>query len=164
MTHGVRSQLARTIGPDWQWVAPQLVMLGAIVVALPLTARRRERRSRRLRLLAIPLLLTSAWVAGKAYAELSPSVTMSPTPVADGELKVEGLYGVIRHPMYLSVLLFIAGYATAWDSRLGTHSLVATILFLCAKVRHEERALAERYPDYERYSSRVRWRFLPGVV
>lgn len=164
MTANIRHRIDRVVGPDKQWVIPQLIGLAIIVVAIPLDSRRHRRSRWGASLLAPPLIVASAWVAGRAKSDLADSFTMSPTPVEGEELVEHGMYGSIRHPMYLSVLLFFAGYTAAWRSSLGVASLVTSTAFLIAKVRHEERALSARYESYPDYCDRVRWRFLPGIV
>jgi protein-S-isoprenylcysteine O-methyltransferase Ste14 len=165
MIPDIRLRVTRAIGPDRRWVIPQLIGIGVIILAIPLESLRGRRRSNgRTRMIALPLLLASAWLASRAKSDLSHCFTMSPTPVADGALIERGVYGTIRHPMYLSVLLFVAGYATAWWSRFGLVCLCGSASFLIAKVRHEERALTARYDSYPEYCDRVRWRLLPGIL
>ena len=40
---------------------------------------------------------------------------------------------------------------------------VALILVLEVKSRLEESMLAQRFPEYDTYKQRVRWRFVPGI-
>lgn len=160
----VRHQLRRIFGSDWSWVVPQLVGLTVIIVVVPTKGRRGLRLPAIAGWASVPLLFASAWIAHCARSDLSRSFTMSPTPVSDGILVERGVYGSIRHPMYLSVLLFVAGYALAWRSRLGGLCFAACTTFVAAKTRHEERALHRHYPRYAEYCERVRWRFLPGII
>ena len=158
-----RDRIQKAIGPDKRWVIPQLMLITVVAIGTPVTARRGKRLPALVRPLALPLLLASAWSVWRAKEDLSDSFTMSPTPVADGEMIEHGVYGAIRHPMYLSVLLGIAGYAAAWRSGFGVLSLLAGAVFISAKIRHEEGQLADQYPTYEAYCQRVRWRCIPGV-
>ena len=73
-----------------------------------------------------------------------------------------GIYSVMRHPLYTSVMLASLGWALLWQSG---PALVAALLlapFFDAKARREERWLAERFPDYGDYQRRVA-RFLPWI-
>lgn len=88
-------------------------------------------------------------------------------PAAPTErLVVSGLYRYVRNPMYVGVLLCVAGEAILFRSRSLAIYLacawVATHLFVCL---YEERTLARRHPgDYPIYKRSVpRWlpRFTP---
>lgn len=49
---------------------------------------------------------------------------------------------------------------------LAPLALLGTALFVVLlelKSRHEEALLAQRYPEYEAYRRRVRWKFLPWL-
>lgn len=79
------------------------------------------------------------------------------------ELVTGGLYGVIRHPSYLGLLLLLFGWALVFRSAIGV--LVSLLLLppLVARMNSEEALLAsefgERYADYRRRT----WRLLPFV-
>lgn len=160
---GIAHRIEKAVGPDKQWVIPQLILLLAAAIGTPLLREASWRPPGWLRAGALPLLLAAMWIAGRAKADLSESFTMSPTPVSDGAMVEHGVYGVIRHPMYLSVLLALAGYAAAWRSGFGVLSLIAGSVFLRAKIRYEEQRLSARYPAYADYCQRVRWRCVPGL-
>jgi protein-S-isoprenylcysteine O-methyltransferase Ste14 len=77
-------------------------------------------------------------------------------------LRSGGAYRLVRHPIYGGLLLLAIG----WSVVLSPIALVVTALLavvLDMKARHEESMLADRYPEYEAYRRRVRWRFVPGV-
>ena len=156
------------IGPDKQWVASQLALIAATVAAPWLERRRRDQQTARLRAArfaaGIGLLVAGGVVARQARRELAESFTMSPTPVRDGELVTTGIYAVVRHPMYLSVLLSLAGYAVLTASRLAALGTAVTAGFLHLKGEREERLLVERYPAYAAYRRQTAYRLLPGLL
>lgn len=74
-----------------------------------------------------------------------------------------GLYGVVRHPMYLAVtLLFLT-------IPLVLGSWPCFVLFLCTpallvlRIRNEEQVLERGLPGYAEYRQRVRWRLIPFI-
>ena len=76
----------------------------------------------------------------------------------------EGVYRLVRHPMYLGFLLFSVG-STLW---LGSYisALASTILITLAviyRVQIEEAFLVENLPGYDDYMVRVKTRFLPLI-
>ena len=78
-----------------------------------------------------------------------------------GELLTGGVYGRIRHPRYVEILLAMAGYAL-----IANYLATYVLLTLCVPVVYivtlfEEKELLARFgDDYEQYRSRVP-RFLP---
>lgn len=100
------------------------------------------------------------FVAG--VVALGSSLTPFPRPSEHSTLRDGGAYRLVRHPIYGGVLLLALGWSLALSplASLPT-ALLAAVLEL--KARHEESMLAERYPEYEAYRRRVRWRFVPGL-
>jgi protein-S-isoprenylcysteine O-methyltransferase Ste14 len=91
---------------------------------------------------------------------LGAALTPWPEPNAAGRLRTDGLYGVVRHPIYAAVLLVGFGLALRALSVWTVATALALLILLNVKARYEERLLAARYPEYTDYASRVP-RFLP---
>jgi protein-S-isoprenylcysteine O-methyltransferase Ste14 len=110
--------------------------------------------------------LVALCVAGAAvllvggFFRLGAQVSPFPKPVAGGELKEGGVYGLVRHPIYGGVLLLSLGYAFAASPLALVPTALLAILFE-GKRRREEAWLAERHPAYEDYRRRVRRSFIP---
>jgi protein-S-isoprenylcysteine O-methyltransferase Ste14 len=74
-----------------------------------------------------------------------------------------GIYGIVRHPMYLGVVFLLAGMSLWLESNA---SLLATLLpigILAARIIIEERFLKRKLRGYLAYTQRVRWRLFPGL-
>ena len=77
------------------------------------------------------------------------------------ELLTEGIYGQIRHPRYVGLMLEVSGFALIANYLAGYVVVVATIPFLWVTVLLEERELMQRFGDqYAQYAQRVP-RFIP---
>ena len=74
-----------------------------------------------------------------------------------------GPYANVRHPMYASALLYLAGTPLALGSYWGFAPLVAMLPFLIWRLLDEERFLALNLPGYTDYQQKVRHRLLPGI-
>jgi protein-S-isoprenylcysteine O-methyltransferase Ste14 len=142
------------------WVLAQLVLSAAVALS------------------ALVGLGTSAWSfalggvllgAGVALLvesgrRLGRSLTPFPAPLPGGELRTEGVYGLVRHPMYGGGILVAFGWSALFQSVAGVVLTVALAVFFLLKSRHEERRLAEAYPGYAAYRRRARRRFLPYLL
>lgn len=79
----------------------------------------------------------------------------------EAALLQDGVYGVIRHPRYVEVLLGMAGYAFIANYLAGYVVVVVSVPLLWLLVVLEERELLARFGEaYDRYRARVPM-FLP---
>jgi len=74
-----------------------------------------------------------------------------------------GVYGVIRHPSYLGLLVSALGWALAFRSGVGVLLAALLIQPLIARIGAEERLLRSQFGDeYDAYRSRTS-RLIPGI-
>jgi protein-S-isoprenylcysteine O-methyltransferase Ste14 len=81
----------------------------------------------------------------------------------DQRVVTRGPYRLVRHPMYLGVIVFMlsiplvlgSGWALAPAALIGALFVLRTAL--------EDRTLQAELPGYKDYAARVRYRLLPGV-
>lgn len=72
-----------------------------------------------------------------------------------------GPYAIVRHPMYLGALLYIAGTSFVLGSWWGLATIPLFALLLGIRIGIEERTLRAGLEGYEEYARRVRWRLIP---
>jgi protein-S-isoprenylcysteine O-methyltransferase Ste14 len=149
-------------GRGWGWVAGQLA-IGAVVVALGFVGPEWPPAIEGVFLVVgIAFVAIGALALVVGIASLGGSLTPFPRPVEDGTLRQDGLYRIVRHPMYGGVILMTVGWSLA-TSPLAFAAALALGGFLELKSRREEGWLLERYPDYDGYRRHTRWKFVPGV-
>ncbi|MCE1163707.1 MAG: isoprenylcysteine carboxylmethyltransferase family protein [Thiomonas sp.] len=85
-----------------------------------------------------------------------------PEPRQGAHLVTTGPYRWVRHPMYVALLLFMAGVAAAAHSPVQWALWLALCVVLNFKAAMEERLLSGVWPEYAGYQ-RVTRRFIPGV-
>ena len=74
-----------------------------------------------------------------------------------------GLYGIVRHPMYFSVVLLF------WAMPLVLGSVPALLVMLpfpallVRRIKDEEAILEEGLPGYREYEQKVRFRLIPFI-
>ncbi len=102
------------------------------------------------------LRIAPVFVLGKRFSGL---VALQPRH----ELVTDGLYGVIRNPSYLGLLIGTLGWALAFRSGVGVLLTACLLPPLVARMRAEEALLAEAFgAQYETYRART-WRLIPGL-
>lgn len=149
------------VGSDILWVGGQVILFVAVGAAVATTSGDAPTPA-----VAVGGVLA---LGGLIYAlagvnRLGRSMSPYPTPLAQGQLATQGPYRFSRHPIYGGVVLLCTGISlAAWSAPAVALSLVLVPFFL-AKSSREERLLAERYPEYAEYASRVRRRLLPWIV
>jgi protein-S-isoprenylcysteine O-methyltransferase Ste14 len=78
-------------------------------------------------------------------------------------LVTTGMYGVIRHPSYLGLLVNSLGWAFAFRSGVGVLLMLLTIPPLVARIRSEEALLHTQFgAEYDAYRARTS-RLIPGL-
>lgn len=85
------------------------------------------------------------------------------TVEADQELVSTGLYGLVRHPMYVGTLVMMLGTPLALDSYWGLVLIAPALLILALRITDEEKALRQELDGYEEYTHKVHYRLVPGV-
>jgi protein-S-isoprenylcysteine O-methyltransferase Ste14 len=74
-----------------------------------------------------------------------------------------GLYGLVRHPMYLGRLIMMIGAPLALDSYWGLVAFVPAVAVFAIRILDEEKLLRSELPGYDYYVFRVRSRLVPYV-
>ena len=100
------------------------------------------------------------------YAEvLRENVWLSRTVEVQENQKVidTGLYGVVRHPMYMSTLLLFLAMPLVLGSVLSFAIMLAYIPIIAKRIRNEEKVLESGLEGYAEYKKRVRYKVIPFV-
>ena len=159
----------RKVGPVWTYLVLVPVWIVASVLLFQI---RKFLMGRDLGTNGSLVAISSIFFAGMTALELQYwkhlSVStliglpeLSPPELRKGKLLREGIYGVVRHPRYLSALVSLVGIALV-SNYIGLYILVLLLL----PVGHltmllEERELAERFGDAYRQYQRSVPRLIP---
>lgn len=74
-----------------------------------------------------------------------------------------GPYALVRHPMYVGVLIMVVGVPLALGSWWGLLLILAVIPILMLRILDEETMLQGELPGYAAYAQAVRYRLVPGL-
>ena len=100
------------------------------------------------------------------YAEvLRENAYLSRTVEVQQDQKVvdTGLYGIVRHPMYLSTLLMFLSMPLVLGSVSSFVIMLAYIPLIARRIRNEEQVLEHGLEGYRAYKTRVRYKVLPFI-
>ena len=74
-----------------------------------------------------------------------------------------GIYGVIRNPSYLGLILSLLGFALAFRSLVGVLLAACIVPPLIARIHAEEAMLRSQFgEEFDAYCART-WRLIPGL-
>ncbi len=153
--------LPRLGGHGGGWVALQFTLIGvALVLGLTDLSGWGTALGDGLRYIGMLFVSAAVVIAVLAAVGLGSSLTALPEPRQGGRLRTDGVYGVVRHPMYLAVLTGVLGWALLSSPRVLV-ALAVLAVVLDFKRQVEEQWLAEAYPEYPAYRMHVRWALVP---
>jgi protein-S-isoprenylcysteine O-methyltransferase Ste14 len=144
---------------DNRWVIAPIALIGLLSIYLPAYADRKEFwtiDAETIRWLGVVLFAVGGalriWPVFVLGHRFSGLVAIQP----GHKLVTGGIYGVIRHPSYLGLLVMSVGWGLAFRSWVGV--LLAALLIppLLARIRAEERLLGSEFgSEYDAYRART---------
>ncbi len=100
------------------------------------------------------------------YAEvLRENVYLSRTVEVQENQKVidTGLYGVVRHPMYMSTLILFLALPLVLGSVLSMCIMLFYIPIIIMRIKNEEQVLKDGLEGYAEYMKKVKYRIIPFI-
>ncbi len=100
------------------------------------------------------------------YAEvLRENTYLSRTIEVQKDQKVidTGLYGIVRHPMYMAVVLLFLSIPLVLGSLYAFIIFLAFPFILAKRIKHEEEFLEKELNGYKDYKNKVKFRLIPYI-
>ncbi len=100
------------------------------------------------------------------YAEvLRENVYLSRTIEVQENQKVidTGLYGVVRHPMYMSTVFLFLAMPLVLGCAISFAIMLVYIPIIAKRIRNEEKVLEEGLEGYAEYRKKVKYRLIPFI-
>ena len=100
------------------------------------------------------------------YAEvLRENAYLSRTVEVQEDQKVidTGLYGIVRHPMYMSTFLLFLSMPLVLGSVISFVIMLVYIPIIAKRIRNEEQVLEEGLAGYSDYKKRVKYKVIPFI-
>jgi protein-S-isoprenylcysteine O-methyltransferase Ste14 len=77
-------------------------------------------------------------------------------------VKSDGLYRIVRHPLYAAYTFAFCGFLINNPSVANFAIVISVTVFQVLRIREEE-GLLLTYPDYAAFAQKVRWRLIPAI-
>jgi protein-S-isoprenylcysteine O-methyltransferase Ste14 len=122
----------------WSQVPTAVILAGDVLVAVGLG-------------IAMMVVIQNSYAASTVRVEAEQTVVTT------------GLYGLVRHPMYVVALIMMIGTPLALDSYWGLVTIVPALLALGYRISDEEKMLKDELVGYREYTQMVHYRLVPGV-
>ncbi len=115
----------------------------------------------------VSLAAAAVFLAAYAlYAEvLRENAYLSRTIEVQENQKVvdTGLYGIVRHPMYMTTLFLFLAMPLVLGSLFSFVIMLVYVPIIAKRIRNEEQVLREGLEGYEEYMRKVRYRVIPFI-
>lgn len=121
-------------------------------------------------------IILPAWVSYAAaavfllgyvlYAEvLKENTYLSRTVEVQENQKVidSGLYGIVRHPMYMSTLILFLSMPLVLGSVISFAVSLIYIPIIAKRIRNEEKVLEQGLDGYSEYKQKVKYKVIPFI-
>jgi protein-S-isoprenylcysteine O-methyltransferase Ste14 len=112
----------------------------------------------------VVLLVLGLWLFHRSHVDLGRNWSITLEVREKHQLIKDGVYGWVRHPMYLALLLYSAGLALVLPNWLaGPSYAFAMLLMVICRLGPEERMMLELFgKEYDEYRTETK-RLVPGV-
>jgi protein-S-isoprenylcysteine O-methyltransferase Ste14 len=135
------------------WVIPFLTLCGAMLLRPTAVAWQSG--------VPISIWLQCLGITGIIFSLLSLGKSFGVIP-ANRKIVSDGAYRIVRHPLYLSEIVFYTGFVS------GNPSVKNALLILMILAGQLYRSISEETllsidPFYRSYQKKVRYRFIPGL-
>ena len=100
------------------------------------------------------------------YAEvLRENTYLSRTIEVQEDQKVidTGLYGIVRHPMYMATVFLFLAMPLVLGSVISFVIMLSYIPIIVKRIRNEEEVLTKDLQGYEEYKKKVKFRLIPFI-
>ena len=140
-------------------VMARIVAIAGTFVMMSLVVLPPEAISAEMRVISTLMIIVGTFMSVYCLNQLGRSFSIMAT---SRELKTEGSYAVVRHPLYAAEVLMILGVVLSHGSVLAFGVGAMWLVLQVRRAQFEESVLRRTFPEYEDYAARVPM-LIPGL-
>ena len=142
---------------DYLFVLVQFVLFGLFLLEIQALVTITPRW---IRLSGIPIFIAGLVICGIAVLQLNRNLSPFPSPKSGSHLITNGVFRLVRHPIYSGILLGLLGGSLYYQSlyKMAISTLLMALFYF--KTTYEEERLAAAFKDYHSYKAKTK-RFVP---
>jgi protein-S-isoprenylcysteine O-methyltransferase Ste14 len=122
----------------WSHVPPVVSLIGDVLVAIGVG-------------ISFVVIIQNSYAAANITVETDQKVVST------------GVYGLVRHPMYVGMLIILVGMPLALGSYWGLAILIPALIAFAFRILDEEKMLKQKLDGHVEYARDVHYRLVPYV-
>ncbi len=108
------------------------------------------------------ILIIGMYINYKVY-QTNPWSSVAIQVQKDQRVIDTGVYGIVRHPLYLAGVLGPIGTTLVLGSYWGLIAVIGWLIMYIFRLLDEEKMLIQNLPGYADYCKKVKYRLIPGI-
>lgn len=108
-----------------------------------------------LKIVGLSISLAGLLVVILAILQLNKNLSPFPTPKDSSVLLQNGVFKLVRHPIYTGLIFLFFGYSIYKDSVFKLTITLLLIILFHNKTQYEEKQLQIKFPEYRTYKSKT---------
>lgn len=102
----------------------------------------------------LALFIAAVLIRVSAMNTLNKNFSIAIETKEDGKLVENGIYKLIRHPLYLAVMMMVMGSALIFNCVICWFFVALTFAGVLIRIKNEELFLIKQFPEYNAYIAR----------
>jgi protein-S-isoprenylcysteine O-methyltransferase Ste14 len=115
-----------------------------------------------LKIVGLTIAILGLLVVILAILQLNKNFSPFPTPKHNSVLLQNGLFKLVRHPIYTRLIFHFFGYRIYQDSKYKLINTLLLIILFHYKTKYEDKQLQNKFPDYKHTNPKQVSFFLNG--
>ena len=112
--------------------------------------------------IGVTLILIGTLLFTFTIINFGQMVTPNPVPRDKATLRTTGIYRLIRHPMYFSILVMFLGITLYFQAYYSFLWIAVLFVFFLVKSSAEEKFMSNKFPEYNQYKTTSK-RIIPFI-
>lgn len=115
-----------------------------------------------LKIIALLLALLGFVICILSLIQLNKNLSPYPSPKSGSELVTNGIYGIVRHPIYTGIIVTTVSFGVYNGDIIRIVIGVVIWILFEYKASYEEGLLSDKFPEYEGYK-KATGKIFPGI-